>query len=67
MNKARKTRLVANDRKFDVDYDGFFVFQNWSIFMGDIPCFHCRLDYCQDSSLLLPIQVIRCALKVENV
>ena len=41
-------RLVANDRKFDVDYDGFFVFENRSIFMGDIPCFHCRFKYCQD-------------------
>ena len=42
-------RLVANVRKFDVDYDGFFVFQNRLIFMGDIPCFNCRFKYCQDS------------------
>ena len=40
---------MANDRKFDVDYDSFFVFQNRLILMGDIPCFHCRFKYFQDS------------------
>ena len=43
-------RLVANDRKFDVDYNSFFVFKNRQIFMRDIPCFDCRFKYCQDST-----------------